>query len=167
MPASHRLDLINETFIGAPAESLVTALCDERTWSEWFTDLSLHCFDDRGVHGKRWTVDGGLVGTAEIWLEQIPAGTVVHAFLQADPRPRTRRSRASRARLEKRYAHRLKTLIVAVKDTHDVGRPAGTLSPLLATSHQRVGGGKVGSGEHRAVVRGSDQEDHDGQPDDE
>ena len=165
--SGHRLDFIDETFIAAPAESLVAALCDERTWSEWFADLSLRCFDDRGAQGKRWAITGALVGTAEIWLEQLRTGTIVHAFVQADPAATTRRRRATRARLEKRYGHRLKAHIVAVKDAHDLERPAGTLPPLLATAQQRVEGGKVASGEHRTIVRGSDQEAHDGQPDDE
>ncbi|MGI8954751.1 MAG: SRPBCC family protein [Nocardioidaceae bacterium] len=78
------IDVIDEVFVAAQADVLRARLCDEARWERWFPGVQLCCVHDRGSLGKRGRLTGALVGTAEIWLEAVSMGTVVHAFLQAD-----------------------------------------------------------------------------------
>jgi hypothetical protein len=81
----NRIDLVDETFIAAPAPLLATTIADPARWAAWWPDLEASVFMDRGLEGLRWTVVGALVGTAEIWLESFNDGVIVHYFLRADP----------------------------------------------------------------------------------
>jgi len=115
MPA---LDVVDETFLLAPATELRDIFCDELVWKSLGMDL--RCYDDRGLRGKRWTLSGSLTGTAEVWLEPSHGGVIVHVYLQADPASRQRRDR-----LKHRYAGPVKRWILDVKAGYDINRPAG------------------------------------------
>lgn len=121
MPA---VDVIDQTYVAVSPRALRKALCVETAWAEVVPDLRLVCFEDRGLRGKRWTVSGALEGTAEVWLEEVAEGTVVHVFLQADPSAPPRSERA-RFRLDKAYRDRLKRWVTEVRDTLDAAREVG------------------------------------------
>lgn len=125
------LDIVDSTFIVAPISDLRTILCDETSWLA--LGMSVSCYEDRGLRGKRWTLEGRLVGTAEVWLEEAYGGVVVHCFVQADPV-----GRASRAALRRRFARPLKRWVLDVKRTYDADRPAG-LPGTHATSMEAHG----------------------------
>lgn len=145
-----RLDLVEETFVVAPLAAL-SPLRDEATWSRWFPGIVLTCVDDRGDLGKRWTVSGELVGSAEVWLEKYADGVIVHVYFPVDwaLRPTERRSRAQ-ARFRSRYALPLKKHMVALKDAAEAGRRPGEprcdrAEPIVsaarpATRVRRIGG---------------------------
>lgn len=115
MPA---LDVIDETFVLAPVAELSDIFCDEQAWKALGMDL--HCYEDRGVRGKRWTLSGHLRGTAEVWLEPSHGGVIVHVYIQAESE-----SRRSASRLRRRYAIEVKRWILEVKSGYDIVRPAG------------------------------------------
>lgn len=115
MPA---LDVVDETFVLAPAAELRDIFCDEESWKA--RGMDVQCYEDRGVDGKRWTLSGSLTGTAEVWLEPSHGGAIVHVYLRADPR-----SRRSKAALARRYALPVKRWILDVKSGYDIARPAG------------------------------------------
>ena len=121
------LDVIDETFLLAPVVELSAIFCDELAWKALGMDL--HCYDDRGVNGKRWTLSGKLTGTVEVWLEPSHDGVIVHVYLQADPR-----SRRSATRLRRLYAIPVKRWILEVKRGYDIARPAG----VAPTGHGKI-----------------------------
>ena len=117
MPA---LDVVDETFVLASVAELRDHFCDEKAWKALGFDL--HCYDDRGDKGKRWTLSGSLTGTAEVWLEPSHDGVIVHVYLQADAV-----SQHSKARLRRRYALPVKRWVLDVKSGYDIARPAGVV----------------------------------------
>lgn len=124
-----RLDVVDETFVVAPGKAL-KSLCDEATWARWFPRISLTCDEDRGALGKRWTVTGELVGSAEVWLQQYADGTIVHVYLRVGwARPLAGPSREE-ARFRACYALPLKAHVVALKDACEVGRRPGETAPI-------------------------------------
>ncbi|MBO0839868.1 MAG: polyketide cyclase / dehydrase and lipid transport [Sciscionella sp.] len=81
MPA---IDVVDETFIVAPAKIVAAACADRDNWRSWWPDLRLEVYADRGDEGLRWTVRGALIGTMEVWLEPMLDGVLLHYFLRAD-----------------------------------------------------------------------------------
>ncbi|MFD1826547.1 MULTISPECIES: polyketide cyclase / dehydrase and lipid transport [Mumia] len=121
MPA---VDVIDQTYAAVPPSALRKVLCAEAAWGDVLADVRLDCFEDRGLRGKRWTVSRGLEGTAEVWLEEVAEGTVIHVFLQADPAVAPRSERA-RSALDRAYRVRLKRWVTEVRDTLDADRVVG------------------------------------------
>lgn len=115
------LDVIDQTFVVAPASVLRPQLCDERMWAG--AGIVATVREDRRLLGVRWDVCGAVRGTSEIWLEQAHGGTLVHLFLQADPVRATSSSRAHR-----RHVAPVKRWILSVKRRHDMHRPAAVLA---------------------------------------
>lgn len=120
------LDLVDDTFIAAPPALVRAAVEDPALWRHWWPGLALELRRDRGLEGLRWNVRGDLVGTAELWIESVLDGVVLHWFLRVDPadgrtlRPRTlERLRRTHATTWKRHAWRL-------KDTLEAGRQPGS-----------------------------------------
>jgi hypothetical protein len=109
-------DLADDTFIAAPPAALARLVSDPARWRAWWPDLSLVTERDRGRSGRQWRVAGALTGTAEIWLEPVGDGTVLHFYLRAGL---SDRARAARATAWKRSVH-------AVKDELEGGREPGT-----------------------------------------
>lgn len=124
------MDIVDETFLVVPPKILASAFADPASWRQYWPDLNLEVYLDRGDAGLRWTVRGALVGTMEVWLEPVLDGTLLHYFLRADlpdtgdnrtrrTRPRdVRRERTRRQLAAKRIALDLKTVL-------EEGRPAG------------------------------------------
>lgn len=102
MPA---VDVTDDTFIRVRRGDV--ASFTGRRWVTWLPLLQLDLAAERGDNGVRWSAaaaSGGLRGSAEVWLEAIPAGTVVHLYVRlapspaAAPGPVARRRRARHAR---------------------------------------------------------------------
>lgn len=118
------VDVLDDTFVrrGVGAVRAATA----GLWPGWLPGLELVPVEDRGPKGVRWSAREGrgrragrrggapLEGTAEVWLEPVPGGTVVHLYVRLDPPvgdPAPRRARDLPDRLRrtwKRGLHRWK-----------------------------------------------------------
>lgn len=79
------VELVDETFIAAPPQVLAPVVADPARWRQWWPDLDLTVFMDRGLAGQRWSMVGALVGSCEIWLEPALDGTTVHYYLRGAP----------------------------------------------------------------------------------
>lgn len=79
------VDLVDETFIVAPAEVLAPIVADAAYQRLWWPDLDLTVFMDRGLQGQRWSMTGALIGSCEIWLEPHADGCIVHHYLRGEP----------------------------------------------------------------------------------
>jgi len=126
-PSRHLVDIVDEIFLVADPGEIRRATCDSARWAGWFPGAVFTPYQDRGPLGVRWDVTGGLVGTAEVWLEGHGDGTVVHAYLRVDPgdgdrllRPGRRRRRVARITLG------LKRALFDLKDLLEADRTPGT-----------------------------------------
>jgi hypothetical protein len=109
-------DLADDTFIAAPPAAVARLVADPARWQAWWPDLTLVTERDRGPSGRHWRVSGALSGSAEIWLEPVGDGTVLHFYLRT---ALSDRARAARTIAWKRSVH-------AVKDELEDGREPGT-----------------------------------------
>lgn len=78
------VDLADDTYLACHPALVATAVSDPVRWAAWWPDLTLRTSRDRGLKGRQWSVQGALVGTAEIWLEPWWDGVVLHFYLRAD-----------------------------------------------------------------------------------
>lgn len=117
MPA---LDLVDETFVAAPPARVAAVVRDPGRWRDWWPDLELSVFQDRGDAGVRWNVRGALTGSMEVWLEPYGDGVILHHYVRCDPaRP------GHEARRRRRQQKHAKRVFWAVKDELEGARPAG------------------------------------------
>jgi hypothetical protein len=128
-PAPPALDVVDETFITVPRDTVAAVFADPRSWQRYWPDLVLEVYADRGEKGLRWTVRGALVGTMEIWLQPILDGTLLHYFLRATPtdvagRPRRLRPRDLRREFDRR-ARAAKGIALGLKEILEDGREPG------------------------------------------
>lgn len=119
------IDIVDETFIAVPPSTIAAVFADPAAWREYWPDLVLEVYTDRGDEGLRWTVRGALVGTMEVWLERALDGTLLHYFLRASPAAqmsprRLRREFDRRARAAKAVALGLKEVL---EDGREPGIP--------------------------------------------
>ena len=124
------VDLIDETYLVVAPDVLAAVVHSPARWRSWWPDLELSVFMDRGVDGIRWSVTGPLVGSAELWLEPVGDGVLLHYYLRVDPVPALRGipgARGSRAadRLRRSRALAWKVAVNALKDELEAGRPPG------------------------------------------
>lgn len=121
------IDIADDTFISASISSVAAVIRDQSRWEIWWPDRVLAVYSDRGEKGLRWTVSGDFVGSAEIWIEEIAPGVVVHYYLRVDPtaegsrfarRVSTGSPRANRylAKVRHRQVTTWKRIIWQVKD---------------------------------------------------
>lgn len=114
------IDIADETFVVALPDTVASYISDPQRWQSWFQGLSLSVVEDRGVQGVRWLVTGDVAGTAEIWVEPVGDGVVMHLFLRGELRgrsgPRAERSAASE------WALRVKAVAFGIKDALEEGR---------------------------------------------
>jgi hypothetical protein len=128
-PVTPSVDVMDETFLTVPRRVIAPEFAGPPRWRALWPDLELEVVADRGAAGLRWTVRGALVGTMEVWLEEVLDGTVLHYFLRADPpgpggRPVPLPPR--RAVAESRRRHRAaKAVALALKDRLEAGRAPG------------------------------------------
>jgi hypothetical protein len=120
-----RFDLIDETFVVAPAGAVSAALRSPARWREWWPDLRLSIFQDRGDAGVRWNLAGALTGSMEVWLEPHGDGVIVHYYLRADPPAGADPSPRAAVREVRRRALRAKQVFWQLKDELEGGRAAG------------------------------------------
>ena len=124
------MDLVDETFVVAAPEVLAAVAHDPARWTQWWPDLRLTVFMDRGEAGIRWSVTGALVGSTELWLEPVLDGVLVHYYLRAEEPDRPTsddRARERRAgdRLRDRRARAWKRSVNRLKDELERGREPG------------------------------------------
>ncbi|WP_121011173.1 polyketide cyclase / dehydrase and lipid transport [Saccharothrix australiensis] len=122
-PAVPSVDVVDETFLAVPPEVVAAAFAEPSSWARYWPDLILDVYLDRGARGLRWTVDGALVGTMEVWLEPVLDGTLLHYFLRADLR-----GEASPGRVRKEVRRRqlaAKEVSLGLKTTLEGGRAPG------------------------------------------
>ena len=119
------VDVIDETFLAVPPSTVATAFADPGAWRRFWPDLRLEVYADRGDEGLRWTVEGALVGTMEVWLEPMLDGTVLHYFLRADLPPGIppKRSRLTREKTRRQLA--AKGVALDLKAVLEDGRKPG------------------------------------------
>jgi hypothetical protein len=123
------VDVVDEMFLAVAPERVAAEFAQPSRWPQLWPDLQLEVVTDRGVQGLRWTVQGALVGSMEVWLEPVLDGTVLHYFLRADPAgpdgtpcPAPPRRGAAEARRRQRAA---KAIAFACKDRLEAGRAPG------------------------------------------
>lgn len=123
------MDVVDETFLAVPREVVVAEFAVPSRWPRLWPDLELRVDTDRGPQGLRWTVTGALVGSMEVWLEEVLDGTLLHYFLRADPAgpdglpaPAAPRAAAAEVRRRQRAA---KEIAFALKDRLEAGRAPG------------------------------------------
>jgi hypothetical protein len=172
------VDIIDEVFIVASPENVRAVVCDPHRWCGWLPGVMLTPYDDRGRLGVRWTVAGELTGTAEVWLEEHGDGTIVHAYVRADPADRDpHRLRRSRRRVVARYVLPLKRRLLETKDLLEGDRrPGSTRVPLservVSASEGRQGPRRgrqhrpTGTGSGTMSDTSSERAWPDGRPDD-
>ncbi|MDP4014795.1 MAG: polyketide cyclase / dehydrase and lipid transport [Candidatus Nanopelagicales bacterium] len=130
------VDLVDETFLVVSPARLAAVVQERRRWAQWWPELSLSVFMDRGVKGIRWSVTGAMVGSAELWLEEFGDGVILHYYLRADPvspgsatQPRvltdSPRGRRAADRLRRREALRWKRTVWALKAEMEGERQPG------------------------------------------
>lgn len=117
-----QVDVVDETFVVAPPAAVAAVFSDPAAWREYWPDLVLDVYADRGEEGVRWTVRGGLTGTMEVWLERVLDGTLVHYFLRAEL-PGASAGSARREAVRRQLA--AKAVAMRVKAALEDGRPPG------------------------------------------
>ncbi len=118
------IQVADQTFLAAPGAAIAEVLSAANNWRRWWPDLRLDVREDRGDKGIRWTVEGALTGTMEVWLEAVPDGAILHYFLHAEPTtpPKSPRALAAVNR-SRRVAGR--TMAFELKARLEANRPAG------------------------------------------
>lgn len=131
------VDLVDETFIVVQPARLAAVVAEQARWNEWWPELTMQIFMDRGEKGLRWSMTGELVGSAEIWVEPFGDGAILHYYLRGDPADpqsgsearqysESPRSRRAADRLRRRHALRWKQIVWALKAEMEAGRLPGT-----------------------------------------
>lgn len=115
------VDVADETFLAVAPARVARALREERRWRAWWPDLRLTVHHDRGAEGLRWQVGGALTGSAEVWLEPVLDGTVLHYFLRGEL-PGGAAGAAGEAHRRRLQG---KAVAFALKHELEAGRPAG------------------------------------------
>ena len=126
-----QIDIVDSTWIGAPAGRVAAAVADPAAWPRWWPRLRLVVAQDRGVKGMRWAVpageDGTVRGSMEVWLEPAGDGVIAHYFLRLDATSGSIPARRART-LTERYRAVAKALFWGVGDSLDPDR-LGRLRP--------------------------------------
>ena len=89
--AGHVVDVVDETFIRAEPLRVRSALYAPGVLDELWPGLDREVVQDRGAKGVRWRTGGEVTGRLEIWLEEVPGGTIVHHFVHGEQRGGPRR----------------------------------------------------------------------------
>jgi hypothetical protein len=130
--AVHSVQIADQTYIAADPARVGAAVGDPANWRRWWPDLRLEVTEDRGPLGVRWTVQGPLTGTMEIWLEPVLDGAVLHYFLHAEPSAAAAPHRAKQNLAKLTHLRRVtgKKVAFEVKARLESSRPVG-VSPIL------------------------------------
>lgn len=126
------IQVADQTFLAAPGAAIADVLSAPNNWRRWWPDLRLDVREDRGDKGIRWTVEGALTGTMEVWLEAVPDGAILHYFLHAEPTTQPKSPRAlAAANRARRVAGR--SMAFELKGRLEAGRPAGVAPAVTAS----------------------------------
>lgn len=140
---SARVLLETKAFIAARPETVGGALHDRSAWPLWWPGLSLSLTEDRAERGLRFAAHGRLRvparacfrierrkavevrGIAEVWLEPVRDGVLMHSYLRVDPvraigNRRLRRAAAGWVRASAQLGWRYKD---ALEGERPVGMP--------------------------------------------
>jgi len=120
-----QLDLVDETFVVAEPGRVAAAVRDPGRWAEWWPDLRLAVFEDRGDAGVRWNVRGSLTGSMEVWLEPYGDGVIVHHYVRCDLTGGRPLPAATLARERRRRQRHAKRVFWALKDELEGDRQPG------------------------------------------
>lgn len=118
------IDIACDDFVVAEPAYVAARLGDRALWHEWWPGLELTPYEERGLKGVRWTVAGEVSGTAELWLERVRDGVVVHWYLRADPA-----GRRSPRRIRDAYVAAYRARLWAFKDEIEGDRAPGDHRP--------------------------------------
>lgn len=124
------VDLVDEAFLVVDRAVLAGEVADAERWRQWWPSLTLEVFMDRGPDGVRWNVRGALIGSAEVWLEAVGDGVLLHHYLRVDPADGpidlgTARGRRRADRLRARHSRAWKRTVWELADRLDAGRAPG------------------------------------------
>jgi hypothetical protein len=118
------VDLLDETFVVASRQRIAALVHEPANWRRWWPDLALTVVEDRGPEGIRWSLDGPLRGSTELWIELHADGAIVHYYLRADLPGRAGSGRRA-AREARRRAVAGKRVLWAIKDELETDREVG------------------------------------------
>ncbi len=119
-----QIDVVEETYVSAAPEAVRRRFRQPDVSAALWPDLTVTVAADRGPEGRHYAVAGALVGTAEVWLEEVGDGVLVHAYLRADP-PGAAWPQARAARARHRRQRGMKAVMWRLKDELEAGRAPG------------------------------------------
>jgi hypothetical protein len=132
------IDIVDSTWFAARQATVAALVAEPANWRRWWPELALEVDEWRNEKGVRWLVPSvtgvgrGLTGSAEVWLEPMFEGVVVHFFLRLDPPRGGRLARRRSERIAHAYRRRTKQAFWALADQLDPGRFARHTSTALA-----------------------------------
>ena len=136
------IQVADDTFVAAAPELVVGVIDNPSQWRRWWPDLRLVVTESRGAQGIRWSVDGPVKGTMEIWCERVMDGFTLHYFMHGEPDvplPDDGRERwDALAELNRRRRVAGKVMSFEVKDRLESGREIG--GPAVAAEVSSVVG---------------------------
>jgi hypothetical protein len=122
-----QLELIDRTWIRANPGRVAARVARSDAGLSWCPGVAVVVTEDRGELGRRWQIaaDQPVRGSAEIWLEAMYDGVVLHYFFRADrvAGPWSRRALGRERDRRRRQARRA---FWALKD--ELEAPVGTQS---------------------------------------
>jgi hypothetical protein len=142
---SPTIDVVDSTWFAARPAAVAAIVAEPANWRRWWPDLALEVDEWRNEKGVRWFVPSvggagaGLAGSAEVWLEPMFDGVVLHFFLRLDVPPGQHLGRRRRDRITDQYRRRTKLAFWALADQLDPGR----LVRHTSTSHTRPDSGRA------------------------
>jgi hypothetical protein len=137
------IDVVDSTWFAAPPTTVAAIVAEPTNWRRWWPDLSLEVDEWRGAKGVRWLVPSvagpgaGLAGSAEVWLEPMFEGVVVHFFLRLEPPPGRELSTRRGQRITDHYRRRTKQAFWALADQLDPGRVERHTSATVASAAEQ------------------------------
>ena len=130
------MDVADETFLAVAPAVVAAQVSRPERWRAWWPDLRLTVHHDRGAEGLRWQVAGALRGSAEIWLEPVLDGTVLHYFLRGEDDGAV--GAAAAGALAHRRRLQGKAVALGLKRELEAGRAAGEPPPPTDTPDRRA-----------------------------
>jgi hypothetical protein len=125
------IQIADQTFVAADPVEVGRAVADPANWRRWWPDLHLTVIEDRGRLGHRWTVNGALTGTMEVWLEPSLDGVILNYFLHAEPAAAAawQLAKLNLATLNHQRRVAGKRMSFELKQTLEASRPVGMPPP--------------------------------------
>jgi hypothetical protein len=118
------VDIIAESWLRVSPNVAAPMLREPERLLEWFPELELTVFMDRGEQGTRWSMAGALLGSMEVWLEGWREGCIVHWYVRGDVPPVDRPTSPRRARIVTEDLHtRIVRHMHAFKDRVESATP--------------------------------------------